>query len=371
MRKTSANGVRHAGLPGLILIVLLGSPVTVVVAETAKPDPLFRSDEVLELTLTGELRALARDRKEVPDERAGTLSYTGEDGKPVTLAVMLEPRGKSRRDRDVCTFPPLWVHFDKSAVKGTLFAKQKRLKLVTYCRSPESFQDYVLKEYLAYRIFNLLSDVSFRVRLLKVAFAETGGSRDPLVRYGFFIEHKDRLARRLDARVTEPEERISPDRLEEAQTSIAGLFQFMVSNTDYSFIAPPVDDTCCHNSVLLVRRSAEETTDDADGGPYLPVPYDFDRTGFVDPPNGQPAAELGQRSFRDRVYRGFCRASVYLDAAVEKTLAERGAIETLVSTQPDLGERSRDRALKFLAGYYDLMADPKRREQVLRCRTLH
>lgn len=380
MRKTNAppvrqgrRGVRQSAVVTLGLILMLSGPV---LAETRQPDRLFRSDDVLEVTLTGELRALARDRKDVPELRPATLSYVGADGMPVTLAVDLEPRGKSRRDRSVCTFPPLWVHFDKEAVQDTLFEKQKRLKMVTYCRSPASFQDYVLKEYLAYRILNQLTDASFRVRLLRVHFAEAGAGREPLVRYGFFIEHKRRLAKRLDLEIAEPEERIAPTSLDPEQTHIAELFQFMVSNTDFSFIAPPVDDTCCHNSVLLTRSAGDAGRKDVDStqpatgeeGPFLPVPYDFDRTGFVDPPNGQPAAELGQRSFRDRVYRGFCGESADLDAAVAKTVAARPAIEALVREQADLGDRSRDRALNFLADYYDLMADPKRRQQVLSCR---
>lgn len=369
MRKTSSHRVRHAAV--LVLGLLLGVPA--LAESRSDADPLFRSDDVLEITLSGELRALARDRKEVPERRPGTLSYAGPDGNPVTLNVSLEPRGKSRRDREVCTFPPLWVHFDKAGVKDTLFAKQKRLKMVTYCRSPESFQDYVLKEYLAYRIFNRLTDTSFRVRLLRVRFAEGGDERNPLVRYGFFIEHKQRLAKRLDKAVVEPEEPISPARLEPQQAAIAELFQFVVSNTDFSFIAPPVDDVCCHNAILLGPDDAKEASASPAGEspvPYLPVPYDFDRTGLVDPPNGAPAEELGQRSFRDRVYRGFCRDPVYLEVAVAATLNARSDIEALIRTQPGLGDRSRERALRYLADYYDLVGDPKRLAQALKCRAL-
>jgi len=202
MRKARSSSVGQLVSPLLMVLLFLASRP---VLAGAQPDPLFRSDEVLELTLTGDLRAVSRDRKDVPEQRPATLSYVAADGSPVTLAVSLEPRGKSRRTKDVCTFPPLWVHFDKSAVKDTLFDKQKRLKLVTYCRTPNSFQDYVLKEYLASRIFTLLTDASFRVRLLRVHFAQAGDGRDPLVRYAFFIEHKRRLAKRLDAEVAEPE----------------------------------------------------------------------------------------------------------------------------------------------------------------------
>jgi hypothetical protein len=315
----------------------------------------------------------------VPEVRAGRLRYLDDTGVEQTLAVALEPRGQSRRDREVCTFPPLWVHFEKDAVDDTLFDKQKKLKMVTYCRSPKSFQDYIVKEYLAYRIFNALTDASFRVRLLEVSFQEAESQAKPTIRYGFFIEHKKRLAKRLDMKVREPAERIPPDALLPDQAALAELFQYMVSNTDFSLIAPPVDDTCCHNAVLFTAKGEKGEKGDAEAASeqeagermYLPVPYDFDRTGLVSPPNGLPAAELGQRSFRDRVYRGFCREPDYLEEALERTRAARGEIEALIRDEATLGARSKDQALKFIDGYYAVIDDPGRRDRALKCRAPH
>lgn len=352
------------GLPGLFLIAFFSIPT---VGQAAGADALFAADDVLEVTVAGPLREMSRDRAEEPELRPGILSYLDADGVSRTLNVELQPRGQSRRDREVCTFPPLWVHFDKDAVHDTLFEKQKRLKMVTYCRSPQSFQDYIVKEYLAYRIFNLLTDASFRVRLLKVSFQEAESGSDPLVRYGFFIEHKNRLAKRLDRKVYETEERISPDVLEPQQTAVAELFQFLVSNTDFSFIAPPADDTCCHNAVLFSEKGL---AGQEEGALVLPIPYDFDRTGLVNPPNGLPAAELGQRSFKDRVYRGMCRDPQYLEAALEITRAARPGIEQLIREEAALSPRGRDQALKFVRSYYETIDNPKRLERALKCRPM-
>jgi hypothetical protein len=330
-------------------------------ALAADGDPLFASNEVMKISIEGPLRALARDRAEEGERRPGTLTYTDLDGATATLDVELQPRGQSRRDRDVCTFPPLWVHFAKKSVKDTVFAKQNKVKMVTFCRSPKSFQDYIVKEYLVYRIFNTLSDASFRVRLLEVSFKEAGSSGKPTVRHGFFIEHKKRLAKRLNLEVQEPSEQISRESLEPSQAAIAELFQFMVSNTDFSFIAPPENDTCCHNAVLFAEDGQTPPI-------YLPIPYDFDRTGLVNPPNGRPAAELGQRSFRDRVYRGFCRAPEHLEGAIATTLAARPEIEQLIADTEALSKRAKDVALKYIASYYEVINDPRRRERDLKCR---
>lgn len=353
----------------IVITLLTGLAIPGEAWATKDPDRLFASNEILEITLTGPLRALARDRAKPPEVRPGQLTYQDDQGQTQSFEVSLEPRGNSRRDRDVCTFPPLWIHFDKKAVGGTLFAKQKKLKAVTYCRSPASFQDYVLKEYLVYRTFNELSDASFRVRLLKISFQEAdskSAKSKPLVRYGFFIEHKKRLAKRLDLKVVEPAERISPARLVPEQAAIGEMFQYMVSNTDFSFIAPPEGDNCCHNTVLFEPAGA-----DAETTPYLPIPYDFDRTGVVSPPNGEPAAELGQRSFKDRVYRGFCRDPAYLEAAIAQTRSSREAIEALFSTQEGLSKKAKDSSLKYLANYYRVIDDPRRREKALKCRAVN
>ena len=326
---------------------------------SAAPDPLFASDEVLEITLTGPLRALTRDRAEAPEERPGKVAFLDEAGAVQEFDVMLRPRGKSRRDREVCTFPPLRLNFRKPDVSGSLFDKQDVLKLVTHCRSPAAFQNFVLKEYLAYRILNLLTDASFRVRLLKVSYVEEGRSGNPLVRYGFVIEHKKRLAKRLGLQVSDLEA-VEPGQLDPIHTATAELYQFLVSNTDYSFIRGPEGQSCCHNAVLLT---------DAEGL-MVPVPYDFDRTGLVDPPNGLPDEGLGQRNFRDRLFRGFCYEPSARDAALESSRTAKSRIVALLESQPDLSSSHRKRAIDFVEEYYRIIDDERLRERALQCRPL-
>ncbi len=199
-------------------------------AESA--DPLFATNEVLEVTLTGLFNEMSRDRNEEPEYRPGRFSYIAADGTLNEFKIKVRPRGKSRRDRSVCTFPPLQLNFKKGELTDTLFTNQNTLKLVTHCRNQERFQNYLLKEYLAYRILNELSDVSFKVRLLRINYEETAGRKKVLQRYGFLIEHKKRMATRLHVEVVEPD-RIKYSAPEPVQASIAGLFQYMVSNTNY------------------------------------------------------------------------------------------------------------------------------------------
>ena len=346
-------------MPGFCLAALaLVIAVNAAASRADATDALFADHSVLNVNITAPFQQMARDRSEAPEYSQGTLSFVDSSGASVQLDIRIRPRGKSRRDRDVCRFPPLRLNFRKQQVEGTLFANQNVLKLVTHCQSSKSFDRYVLKEYLAYRIFNLLSDVSFKVKLLKVTYTDSDGKRKPYERQAFFIEHKKRLAARTGMAVADVEEQIDADRLEPVQASIAELFQYLISNTDYSFIAPPPGDRCCHNAVLL---------EGGDSG-YLPVPFDLDRTGIVDPPSALPDENLRQSSVRDRLFRGFCRDPTYQAASLALLREQRGAIEALYENQEGLTKGDVKTALRYIDSFYRIIDSDRDRERRLKCR---
>jgi hypothetical protein len=333
--------------------VLCAGLASLILASGAAADPLFASDEVLSIELEGPFRDIIRDRDPDPAERPGVLRYTTAAG-VTTFDAMLAPRGKSRRTKERCQFPPLSVNLKKSDLVGTLFENQDRLKLVTHCRTmtskPDSDADYVWLEYLAYRIFNEITPASFRARPLEITYIEAGSDK----RYphpGFFIEHKARFASRLGLNEAEIERGIENDQLDPVPTQVAEIFQYLIGNTDFSFIRGPKGDTCCHNAMLYYRG-------DVLAPPYLPVPYDFDSTGLVDPPKALPAEGLGIRRVTQRVYRGRCRDRASFEASLAKYRAARGSIEALI-TSPPLTERARKKTAKFVAEFFAIIDDPK------------
>jgi hypothetical protein len=316
-------------------------------AAVGKPDRLFAVDDMLEITLSAPFRTISRDRDEEPADRPGTLSYEHE-GESHSLAIGIRPRGKSRRDRDVCTFPPLRLDLPKGEAKGTLFAKQDKLKLVTHCKTSESHQQYLLREYLAYRILNVLTDTSFKVRLLKVNYVDEDRGGRVTTRLGFLIEHKDRLARRLDTELVETI-RVDAKKLAPAAATLAELYQLLISNADFSFIRGPANDSCCHNAVLFAGQAGE----------VIPVPYDFDVSGIVDAPYAMPVEELKQRNVSDRIFRGFCRPAPHLDNAVQAMQVNRDAIYGLITGLDGLNENNRRRVTRFVDGFYKILDDPR------------
>ncbi len=333
----------------LIAAALLFAVPATMALESEEPDPLFQDDSVIDVTITAPMKPLLGKR---PDEDylAGTLAYTEADGSVVELDIGIRTRGNFRRQPRVCPFPPLRINVKKSEAEGTLFDKQDKLKLVAHCRdNSDRYQQNVFKEYLAYRILNTLTDVSYRVRLARVTYIDSEGKDDDRLRYAFFIEHKDRLSKRLDL----PEistSRIKVSDLAGPYSDLTSLFQFMIGNTDFSPIAGAEGEDCCHNSSLFGKE----------GGPVYAIPYDFDMSGLVDAPYAEPNPKFRIRSVTQLLYRGRCAYLDNLQTSLQLFQDKRNAIYGLIEQQEQLDKSSRKKVTKFIDRFYRIIDNPKK-----------
>src|SRR5437879_4470703 len=134
-----------------------------------KPAPLFGDPVPVTLRLDADFHALFRDRGTQKTDHPAQLWYAGPAGSG-TFAVRLRTRGIFRLKH--CSFPPIRLDVTGNEVHGTLFAGQKKLKLVTHCQANPSYERNLLREYALYRVFNALTDTSFRVRLAHVTRSE-------------------------------------------------------------------------------------------------------------------------------------------------------------------------------------------------------
>ena len=98
----------------------------------------------------------------------------------------------------------------------------------------------------------LLTDVSFRVRLLRVTYVDTDRNDRERVSLAFLIEHRDRLAKRIGASAIETNMVTYPD-LNASYTNLASVFHYFIGNTDYS----PVT-TGTRRELLSQSRSVRE-----------------------------------------------------------------------------------------------------------------
>jgi hypothetical protein len=339
-----------------LFAALLASSSALVGAQ-GSPTPLFASDAPIRLTIQGPIGLITRDAEDSTTPRAATLTLVTP---PETHTIRLSARGITRRRKETCTFPPLRVELAQPAPANSLFAGQRRLKLVTHCRPQDGFQQYLLLEYASYRIFNLITPTSYRVRLATVDYAEPSG-KVSTSRWGFFIEDLDDAVRRNGLAEARVGDRVLASQLERRQAAKVALFEYMIGNLDWSMRAGPQGEGCCHNARLA----------SGSGGAMVPFPYDFDYSGLVGAPYAVPPEGFGITSVRSRVYQGYCAHNAEAVSVAAEFRARRPAIEALFSQIPGMSEKTRSRALAYLSGFYEQIAtDELLRSKVLKnCRS--
>jgi hypothetical protein len=294
--------LKTALLPVLALIFVLASygSTHALVDPVGPNDPkkaakLFRSNDILTLEITAPFKKIFSKRGEDRDQYPAKMVLI-EGTVRTEFDVLLRLRGNSRADRDICNFPPLKVEFNKEQVKKTLFAKQKDLKLVTHCRGGSSkYQQYYVNEYLLYRMYNEVTDQSYRVRLANITYLKPGDAKPLTQAYGFFVERITNVGKRNGMEKVD-DAQIDHTTLNQMATNRFIMFQYMIGNLDWSVMSGDKDQPCCHNARIL--RAAD--------GTKVPVPYDFDQSGAVSAVYASSYEDFGVRNARARIYRGFC-----------------------------------------------------------------
>jgi hypothetical protein len=301
----------------------------------AAATPLFEDQSIIDVELIGQIHYLI-ENKENRRELPFVVRSNGVD-----LHIGIRVRGNSRVG--ICEFPPLRLDFKDIKAGQTVFEGQDRLKLVSHCRNSDIGDNYVLKEYIAYRIFNLLSDVSYRVRLLRISYSDTDDLLEPDARrrYGFVIESKDHLSQRVGGFPLHlPDVVLS--RLNREQAALVYVFQYLIGNTDWSFVMAENEDECCHNGDLIKI-----------GEDIYYIPYDFDLGGIVNAYYAKPDPTMRLRNVRARRYRGFCTDTDTLRTAIRLVKSKQEDIFNIVRSTPGLTKKDAEKALQYLAQFFD------------------
>lgn len=312
-------------------------------SKAATEKPLFASSNEIHIAIQASLWSLINDRSN-RSSIPGTLTDPGGQSLPITVAL----RGITRRTSDICDFPPLRVSFTAPPPPTSPFAGQKKLKLITHCKNSAAFQQYVLLEYSAYLMYNLLTPRSFRVRLASIDYRDATG-RPIVSNIGYFLEDLSDVAHRNGLKVTHAPARIPTSYLSSPDAARYALFQHMIGNHDWSMRAGPAGSDCCHNAELIGLAAP---------GATIPVPYDFDFSGMVGTPYAQPPAELDITSVRQRFFRGYCIHNNDVVTVAAQMRAEQGQIIGVLSQVPGLDSRSQQRASTYLQGFFSEIDNP-------------
>ncbi len=262
----------------------------------------------------------------------------------------MRTRGNFRLARRNCDFPPLRLNLKKDESIGTVFENQDKLKLVVPCKLGQDYwEQYVISEYLIYRMLNLLTPWSFRVRFARVTYVDSSGKDDPFTRYGFLIEDDSDMAARAGGWKEDwVGGQLHPIQLDKNHAILVEVFQYMIGNTDWSGAE-------MHNMELVRRAGAQAIT----------VPFDFDFSGLVNARYATPDPRLSIRSVRQRLFRGFCpedlgRQPEDYQEVYELFLSRKDEIYELLRSQEGLEEDRMEDTLKYLDDFYDTLADPGR-----------
>ncbi|MBP9925789.1 MAG: hypothetical protein KBF45_07335 [Cyclobacteriaceae bacterium] len=305
---------------------------------------LFGDNSVLEFALSGEMQELLKDRGNDPQYHILSLTYKNDDGSIVTVPVKVKARGHFRKLKENCKYPPLLLNFSKESSENTVFNTQNKLKLVTPCQGDK----YVVYEYLVYKLYNLISPMSFNARLVKMTFENLNGkgkNSEPL--YGLLIEDETKMAQRnntvaIDRTMVRPEQTQSKEFLSMA------VFEYLIGNTDWS---------------VQYRQNVKLIASDSLSRPYA-VPYDFDHAGIVSAPYAKPAEQLLLTSTRERRYRGFCVQDMnYFNEVVTQFNDKKDDIYRLYTDNALLEAGYIKSTIKFLDDFYETINNPKKLTQ--------
>ena len=312
-----------------------------------KPSRFYESVEPIEVTFTTNIGKIRGDKGSEPPWRPATLSYKDTAGSLVSVPLKARTRGIWRLK--MCDFPPLRLNFSGEEAKGTIFHHLDKPKLVSYCQDREAYERYILEEYQLYRVYQLLTPMSHRARLLKLNYTDSASGKLRAHRYGFVIEEPNALGARVGGRMMEQRGAVGSD-LDPFQNALFGVFQYMIGNTDFSVAA-------LHNVELLFTND----------GVVMPIAYDFDFAGAVNATYAIPDERLGIPNVRRRIFRGYCGDPAMFAKVFALFNEKRPEIYALY--RDPIGKLLDDdtvrETLKYFDEFYETINDPRAAKRLI------
>jgi hypothetical protein len=310
----------------------LNSPLEVV--DTLSQDfGLFKNDDILNLSLRFDITNYQR-RKPKEEYINAVLTYHISDKDSVNKEVKLKSRGEMRNG--YCDFPPIRLNFKKNDSKFSDINKIDKIKLVTHCEYGN--EENLFKEYLIYKLFNVLTDTSFRVRLVRMEYINTYKKSKPIKTYAFFIEPIEMLGERTNSvEVTSlnlTQKHIYPEMMDRL-----AIFNYMIGNTDWSVPNQ-------HNVKILSKLTADYS------GLGMVVPYDFDYSGLVNASYAVPFEGLGIKSVTERRYVAICRSEEVFIKALKEFQDKKDEFYRVINEFPLLKDRVKKEMINYLDSFY-------------------
>jgi len=273
------------------------------------------------------------------DAFPGHFVTTLSDGRNVDDLIQCEIRGHFRQG--FCYVPPLKLKFNYKD-SATLYSL-KSLKLVSECKISADNEQNLLKEYIIYKMYNLITGLSFRNRLVNLTFQDSAGKKKPVSEYAFLLEDAADMAKRNGCKEWKGG-KMNTEATDRNQMTRVAIFQFMIGNTDWAV-------SVNHNTRLVVPAK------DSFAKPYV-VPYDFDYSGLVNTYYAIPDEKLEIENVTERLYRGFPRTVPELNEVLDTFKLLKKDIYALINNFSLLNQKSKENMIYYLDGFYKVINNP-------------
>lgn len=320
-------------------LFILSAAYPQTTSETSKKNnALFSSDKILNITLRGNLRDLMNDRGENPITHSIQVVIKDEANTEKQLSAEAKTRGHFRKLKENCGYPPLLLRFTKSdSLNNSVFKGNDKCKLVMPCVG----DNYVVYEWLVYKLYNLITPKSFEARLVKVGLEDTRSKKNTPPFYGILLEEEKKMAKRN--KMLSIERKLRPEQALQQDFLTMAMFEYLIGNTDWSV-------QYLQNIKLIAADSL---------GVASTVAYDFDHSGLVDAPYAHPAEELMMHSVRERRYRGYCITNMKLfDASIALFNKVKPEILSLYNNCPYIDEKYKKTTIKYIEEFYTTINNP-------------
>ncbi|RUT72973.1 hypothetical protein [Ancylomarina longa] len=305
--------------------------------------PLFKSDSLLKLELKTNLNILIED---VGEKRSYHECYLREINNIQTnnnwLRVQIKARGNFRRRKQNCDFPPLRFKIPTKRAGSSIFKGQDKIKYVSHCKnSIDAYEQHTIEEYLLYKMYNLISDHSYRVRLSQILFIDTI-TNDTLQKFGFFLENRNDVASRNGKKMMHYKNMKQYNLLRDNMVMLS-LFQLMIGNTDW-------DIGRLHNIDLM--SVSEQSIP-------IAVPYDFDWSGIIDQEYYTQDQKIDPNAKYQRLYKGYRWGSEDLHAAFSEFQELKESFLGIIFNCPYLNSENKKRVGAYIEEFYQLITSRK------------
>ncbi len=300
---------------------------------------LFSDKEILSIKLSYSNKEVKKNTNDSTYINTN-LAYRDTDGSWKIIEVGLRARGNFRRKN--CYFSPIKIKIKKTIANGTLFKGNKKLKLVLPCFKGKIGNDNLVKEGIAYKLYETISPYHFNTRMVTIDFTEKKGKKTIEHKLmGILIEDDKKVANRHNGKsMKRSMHPLNQDAICSVQND---FFQFMIANTDYSTAFQ-------HNEKLFYINKK-----------VIPTPYDFDMSGLVNA-NYAVVSQVKNETLpitnvTERMYRGFKREESVLQQVRSEFLENKVKMIKDIDNFEPLFYNPKEfiNAKKFILSFFEIM----------------